>query len=333
MKIILNDSLQPYFNLAAEEYLLENSDGDIFMLWRNSASVIIGKNQNAWAEVNTDFTEAKGIPVVRRLTGGGAVFHDPGNVNFTFITDDKEDTGIDFGRFVSPVITALSKLGISAAADGRNDILCDGFKISGNAQCKYRCADGRVRVMHHGTLLYNADLGRLAGALRVNEEKLRSKGIRSVSSRVKNIKELGSMAMSAEEFCQALKEYAEAEYGCAARGLTAEEISGIDALAQTKYSTWEWNFGKSPEIEDSRSKRFPWGTAEIGYTLDRGVIVSCSIRGDFFGVDEVSVMERALAGCRFEIGAVADALAAVDVGRVISGAAAEDITDLLFGQN
>lgn len=189
MQIIYNDSHDQYFNLAAEEYLLENSDDDISMLWRNDRTVVVGKNQNTWAEVSTPFVRENSIGVVRRMTGGGAVFHDLGNVNFTFICA-YGGGGIDFSRFASPIIRYLGTLGIDASLGGRNDILADGRKISGNAQCVYRRSDGSERLMHHGTLLYSADLSEMSGALNVNREKLVTKGIESVKSRVANISAL-----------------------------------------------------------------------------------------------------------------------------------------------
>lgn len=333
MRIIHNTSLAPYFNLAAEEYLLENTRGDIFMLWRNASSVIIGRNQNSWAEVNTDVTESRGVTVVRRLTGGGAVFHDLGNVNFTFITDadDTDAPTIDFGRFVAPVITALGGLGITASADGRNDILSEGFKISGNAQCRHRCADGRQRIMHHGTLLYDADMGNLADTLKVSADKLRSKGIRSVSSRVKNIRAIGDIPMDTEEFLGYLLDFAEMEYGCKAEPLTDDETRLISALAEAKYSTWEWNFGKSPEGGESRTKRFPWGSITADITTRRGIIENIIFTGDFFDLGTTEQLPAALIGCRFTCEDVRKALSAIDVGSVISGASAEDIELLLFG--
>lgn len=332
MKIILNSSLDPYFNLAAEEYLLENESEDVFMLWRNPASVIIGKNQNAWAEVDTAFTESNGISVVRRLTGGGAVFHDEGNVNFTFIKDAPEKPTIDFSPFVEPIIKALAALGITAEADGRNDILADGYKISGNAQCVYRRQDGTKRLMHHGTLLYDADLSALAGALRVNRDKLRSKGIKSVSSRVRNIRAIGGLDMSASEFVIYLIEFAQKLYGNDAVTFSDEEYNGIAALAKAKYSSWEWNFGKSPEYENTKTGRFPWGCVTVNFTVDRGVIKSVSLTGDFFGTEDVSGLESAIAGSLYENSAVEERLSSVPVGNYIAGASADDITALLFGE-
>ncbi len=330
MRIILNDSLQPYFNLAAEEYLLENADEDVFMLWRNSPSVIIGKNQNAWAEIDRAFTEQHGIKVVRRLTGGGAVFHDPGNVNFTFITAAPEEPKIDFAAFTEPIIAALGTLGIAAELGGRNDILADGCKISGNAQCVHRREDGARMLLHHGTLLYDADMSTLAGALRVDAEKLKSKGIKSVSSRVRNIRDIGGLKMTAAEFAEYLLSAAEERFGSTAENFTESEIESIAALAKSKYSAWDWNFGKSPEMEEVRRRRFPWGSLEISYSLHRGIICKCTVMGDFFGTEDVSALEDALEKCRFEPCAVRDAVVQAKVESIIAGAAADDIVALFF---
>ncbi len=331
MKIIYNGSTEPYFNLAAEEYLLEHAEDSVFMLWCNSPAVVIGKNQNAFAEVNTEFTEANGIPVVRRLTGGGAVFHDPGNVNFTYITPAPAEPEIDFAPFTRPILTALAELGIPAVLNGRNDIEADGCKISGNAQCRRRRGDGSQWMMHHGTLLYDADITALADALCVNEDKLSSKGIKSVSSRVRNICEIGNVSLTVTGFVDYLLDFSERYYGTFATVFTGEEERAIAALAETKYSAWEWNFGNSPQFENTRSKRFSWGSITLGYTVDRGMITAVTVTGDFFGTEDVSVIESALAGCRFCRDAVSGVLARVSVNSAIAGATADDITDLLFG--
>ena len=190
MLFICHGATDPYFNLAAEEYVLEKGEGAAFLLWRNGPSVIIGKNQNAFAQLRLPFVQANHIQVARRLTGGGAVFHDLGNINFTFITDASEHDQIDFARFTAPIIANLKQFGVAATLNGRNDLLAVGRKISGNAQCVYHTEDGRRRLLHHGTLLFSADLSRLSGALQVNREKMESKGIESVVSRVANIREL-----------------------------------------------------------------------------------------------------------------------------------------------
>ena len=320
MRIIYNDCTDPYFNLASEEFLLEAGQGDIFMIWRNEKSVIIGKNQNAYGEINIDFCEKGGIKIVRRLTGGGAVFHDTGNVNFSFITDAPEESGIDFLPYIKRVTDALAGFGVEAYPNGRNDIEAGGYKISGNAQCRHNCADGRVRLLHHGTLLFSADMASLEGALNVKADKIEAKGIQSVRSRVANIRDIDGYTgpEGAEDFARALCKGAE--------GFAPEEIKTIEKLSLEKYSKWEWNFGKSPEFSKTLGKRFPFGEVEVSYSAKKGIIESISIRGDFFSSEDISALENKLIGVSLEREELADALA--DVGRYVHGAACEDMISL-----
>ncbi len=322
MKIIRNTETDPYFNLAAEEYLLDNCPGEIFSLWRNDRSVIIGRSQNAYAELDVNFVQAHDIRVVRRLTGGGAVFHDLGNINYTFITDDGRP--LDFARFSRPIIEALAGLGIRAELSGRNDLTVGGMKISGAAQC---VRNGRI--LHHGTLLFDADLSSMAGALRPDPAKLSSKGIASVRSRVTNIRRLlgEDCTMDAVGFFDYLMRYAAGNKGEAA-AYGEEEKAAIRQLADTKYSTWAWNFGESRTYGRERRQRFPFGSVEVGLTVDRGRIASVRIRGDFFGVREIGELEAALLGLRYERGELSAALSRV--GDYIHGASAEDLLGLFL---
>lgn len=328
MIVIYNPNLNPYFNLASEQFFLEGVD-DVFLIWRNARSVIIGKNQNAFGEVDLNFTKENGIKVARRLTGGGAVFHDEGNINYTFITDAKSDS-IDFAKFTAPICTALSQFGVDACLNGRNDLTADGMKISGNAQCVYDTADGRKRLLHHGTLLFSADISYMAGALKVNEEKLKSKGIKSVPSRVKNIKSIDGYCGpdTPEDFALSLIRFAENLFSVKSRGITDEEKAKIEKLRDEKFSRWEWNFGSSPEYSRNNSKRFPYGTVETGVETKNGIIGKISISGDFFGVSDIGELCERLVGVRL----CADDLMSVlsNVDRYISGACPKDITDLLL---
>ena len=331
MRVILSDkNLSPYFNLASEQYLLEG-EGDVFMIWRNGRSVIIGKNQNAYSEVNVGFCEEKGIKVARRLTGGGAVFHDEGNINFSFVTD-KTDEGIDFGRFIEPITDALSVFGIKAEKNGRNDITADGFKISGNAQTVYNTPDGRKRLLHHGTLLFSADISDMTGALNVRKEKLEAKGIKSVSSRVRNICDLDGYAgpRSPVEFMKELTKNAEKRYGVKAVSFDADEEKIIHASEKEKFSTWEWNFGASPSFTNSVSKRFPYGIVELGICSKNGVITSIDVSGDFFGEKDVKELETELVGCRLGRDELKSALS--DVGKYVNGATPDDMIGLILGE-
>ena len=318
MKLYRNGSTDPYFNLAAEQYLMDTEDGAVFMLWQNDRAVILGRNQNAYAEINRPFVEERGIAVVRRLTGGGAVFHDLGNLNFTFILPREECPELDFARFTVPVAEALRKIGVPAEVSGRNDLTADGRKISGNAQCVYN-----GKIMHHGTLLFSADLSDMADALRVDPEKMRSKGIGSVRSRVGNLSEyLPGMDVTG------LKRYLEESFS--ASGGTAEAVSfspeqtaGIEKLKREKYAAWEWNWGVSPSFGKSVRKRFPFGGVELSFEAEHGVLTAVRLQGDYFGAAPVEELEVSLVGCRL----IRDELAARLSGaaRYIRGATPEEI--------
>lgn len=282
MKLYKNGRTDPYFNLAAEEYLLTAEDEPVFMLWQNERSVIIGRNQNAYAEINRGFVEENGIAVVRRLTGGGAVFHDLGNINYTFITKKGDAGALDFARFCAPVIAALSALGVPAELSGRNDMTADGRKFSGNAQCVFN-----NRVLHHGTILFSADMEYLSGALNADPEKMKSKGIKSVRSRVCNLSEY-LPGYTAER----LKSYLENSVEAEKTSFSAEQTAGIEKLAREKYSTWEWNYGRSKEYENKVKERFPFGSVEVCYTAENGRLTDVRISGDWFGTRPVDGLER-----------------------------------------
>ncbi len=334
MKIYHNPHTNPYFNLAAEEYLLDNTDGEIFMLWRNEPAVIIGRYQNAYAELNAAFIREQGIKVVRRLTGGGAVFHDLGNVNFTYIAPRGNAEALDFDRFTRPVIAALRKLGVQAELSGRNDIVVaangETRKISGNAQCvrsaSYMKGEKTDKILHHGTLLYSADMSRLVGALNVDTDKIRSKGIKSVRSRVANIKEYLSeqySGMDAAEFMDFLQNEFAGESVC----FTETEIGAIQNSADNKYASWNYTYGESKRFSTVKKKYFEFGTVEIGLDADGGVISDISICGDFFGVRDTEELCGLLRGKRLEYAVLVDALRGVS--EYIMGAAPAELAELL----
>jgi len=275
-------SQDPYFNLATEEYLLTNAKDDVFMLWQNKDAVIVGKNQNTLSEINYGYVKDNDIAVVRRLTGGGAVFHDLSNLNFTFIVKDGEKWFSDFGMFTGPVISALRKFGVDAYASGRNDILVDGRKISGNAQVK-----SNGKLMHHGTLLFNSDFTRLSGALNPKEEKITAKGVKSVKGRVANISEFSDVTI--EEF---KKEILKGKLYT----LTKSELEKIGELADKKYRTWEWNYGYSPKYNYSDKKYLSCGLLELNMDVKNGIIENIRIYGDFFENIPVRLLEEKIIG-------------------------------------
>lgn len=321
MLILRNHSVDPYFNLAAEQYLLDSDLTNIMILWRNSPAVIIGRNQNAYAEINEAYVREHHIAVVRRLTGGGAVFHDLGNINYTFITPETNGGTLDFKRFCSPVIDALRNLGADAEMSGRNDILIGGKKISGSAQC---VRNGKT--MHHGTLLYSADLSYIAGSLNVNADKLKSKGIKSVSSRVGNIADFIGTKMDTPAFMDYLESCFEGER----MELTPEMTDDIQSLTDTVYSTWEWNYGQSKVYEQCARQYFSFGLVEISITLDGGIIRDIKITGDFFGRCGIDLLEEVLRGTRCEYKNLLDTLCSLNINDYIMGATAENIACLLI---
>ncbi len=334
MRTIILTTTDPAFNLAAEEYFLLRGDGEIRMLWRNARAVIIGKNQNAWAEVNVPYTEAAGIPVVRRLSGGGAVFHDPGNVNYTFITDCTEGDGIDFARFTAPILSVLANLGVTAVLGGRNDILAEGRKISGNAQAVVRREDGTPRRLHHGTILYGADLSAMTDALRVHPLKIQSKGVGSVRSRVVNLTDLPAFPkdLTVEAFIDLLAEALSGSEGVTA--LRDAETAAIKAIAAEKYAAWEWNFGASLTHTTSFTARFACGTLTASFSAARGEITELRLYGDYFGVAPITELESALVGTPLRRDALTAAIAAAPrpLADYIAGGCPAEIVSLILGE-
>lgn len=340
MKLYINTHTDPYFNLAAEEYLLSTAHEDIVMLWRNGPSVIIGKNQNAHAELNLPYIRENGIKVVRRITGGGAVFHDLGNLNFTFITPaggklaNGIGDGIDFAYFTKPIIEALGELGLSARLSGRNDIVVETpegeRKISGNAQC---VVNGTT--MHHGTLLFSSRLERLRDALRPDPDKLRAKGIASVQSRVANICDLlcddvKERVCGVERFTDHIASRLSSAFSVIPETLPIDITAEIEALMLTKYSTEQWNIGRFGDFSMTRKKRFPYGSVEVSVTVENGRIMKIIFGGDFFGALDVSVLADRLAGCVFTKEALICALAENCVEKYILGSNADEIAELLI---
>lgn len=287
-------SVDPHYNLAFEEYVLNNcTQGEILLLWQNDNTIVIGQNQNAEAEINHSFVEQHGIHVVRRMTGGGAVYHDLGNLNYSFITDVVDAEQLTMETFTRPVVAALKALGLEAEASGRNDILVSGKKVSGTAQ---RLARGRI--LHHGTLLFDSDPSMVAGALNVDPTKFQSKSSKSVRSRIGNIKSFLSQEMELRDFWEYLKNALSAG-GFQPMELGEDALAEIRRLKESKYDTWEWNFGKSPKFDLTNKRRFDGGTLEIGVQVEKGVIKEAAFYGDFLSVTSLEPLTEGLKGCLF----------------------------------
>ncbi|MDR0659610.1 MAG: lipoate--protein ligase [Prevotellaceae bacterium] len=322
--ICINDHhTDPHFNLAAEEYVLKNFSDNIFMLWRNEPSIIVGKHQNALAEINLDFIQKNKIKVVRRLTGGGAVFHDLGNINFTFI--ENNSTG-NFKTFTQPIIDILVKLGVDARFEGRNDLTIDGKKFSGNAQCVYK-----HRTQHHGTLLFSATMTDLSAALRVNPLKFEDKAVRSVRSRVTNISEHLKQPMDVLQFRELVMEHiVQAVPGCKAYEYNKEDISQIEKLRDEKYTTWDWNFGHSPKYSFSKLIRTSGGNLEAHLNVADGCIKDIKLYGDFFFFKELSELEKELVDCVHERNTLLKKLNEVGIQDYIRNTTAEEVVEVFF---
>lgn len=288
----------PTLNLAMEEYALKhlNPENTYFLFYINEPSIIIGKNQNTAEEINAAYVNDNNIHVVRRLSGGGAVYHDLGNLNFSFITKDDGDSFHNFRKFTEPVIEALKELGVNAELSGRNDILAEGRKISGNAQFSTK-----GRMFSHGTLLFNSNIDEVVNALNVKLDKIQSKGIKSIRSRVANIKEFLKEDLTIEQFKDLLLQSIFKEHGSIERyEWSDEDIKNIKELADSRYRSWDWNYGKSPKCNIQQSKRFAAGQVDIRLEVNKGVIETVKIYGDFFGVGDVSELEQTLVGTKFD---------------------------------
>ncbi|MGJ7910273.1 lipoate--protein ligase [Neobacillus sp. LXY-1] len=318
----------PQINLAIEEYALKNLDiNETYLLFYiNQPSIIIGKNQNTIEEINTEYVEQNGIIVVRRLSGGGAVYHDLGNLNFSFITKDDGESFHNFRKFTEPVISALKKLGVNAELSGRNDVEVEGRKISGNAQFSTK-----GRMFSHGTLLFNSEMENVASSLKVKKDKIESKGIKSVRSRVANISEFLTERINIEEFRSLiLKSIFEGQSEIAEYVLTDEDWEKIHQLSKERYQNWDWNYGKSPKCNLQHSHRFPVGSIDVRLEVNKGIIENCKIYGDFFGVGDVSEIEAKLKDIRYDKGEIEKALADVTISHYFGNITKEEFLNLLY---
>ncbi len=329
MLYIKNESNDPYFNMALDEYVVSSLDPseDYFYFYQNKPAVIIGRNQNTIEEVNQEYVNENNIIVVRRMSGGGAVYHDLGNVNFSFVVDYKPEDFNNIERFAKAIVKALEKLGINAEFSGRNDITIDGKKISGNAQYITK-----GRILHHGTLLFDSDLTVLSKALNVKPEKILSKGVKSVKSRVTNIKEYLKDDISIPTFKEMLLKYVFEVEGSELNEyiLTPEDMKNITKLRDEKYATWEWNFGNAPEFDLVRSHRFDGGEIQVRMNVRDGIITDIKFFGDFMSVRDISEVEKQLKGQKFKNDAIKPALSKLNLKDYFGSISLEEIASLFY---
>ncbi len=325
MIFIVDKERDPYRNLAAEEYLLHNFSEPVFRLWRNSDCVVIGRNQNALKEIDIDYVKANGIKVVRRLTGGGAVFHDEGNVNFTFIEERHagEDTSRMFCRFTAPIIEALQSLGVDARLEGRNDLVIGGRKFSGNAICVEK-----GRVLMHGTLLFNSSMSSLTAALKNRSVKYSDKAVKSNVSRVTNISEHLKEAMTVEQFVDYLADYIgkrQPRYN-----YSEDDLAAIDTLTREKYATDAWNFAASPRYTFSNTAKLSCGVVEITFDVKNGLIERLAIGGDFFFLRPIEEFCQKMVGCPHTKEKIAGRISAISPGEYFALVSCDELTDMFF---
>src|SRR5690625_2633300 len=331
MKFIDNKGItDPRVNLALEEYMLENfGEKDTYLLFYiNEPSIIIGRNQNTVEEINTEYVEENGIKVVRRLSGGGAVYHDLENLNFSFITKDDGHSFHNFAKFTQPLVDVLNEIGVPAELQGRNDLVVEGRKISGNAMYATK-----GRMFSHGTLMFDSEIENVVKALNVNKAKIESKGIKSISSRVANISEFLDEKITMDEFKELILKHVfdvDDVKDVQQYEQTDEDWKEIYKISEERYQKWDWNYGKSPSFNYKKSHKFPSGLLDVRLDVKKGVIENCAIFGDFFGLGEVSVLEDKLKGVRYERKAIEEALSDIDVAYYLGKITEEDFISLIY---
>lgn len=325
------NNYDPEINLAIEQYLVMNlpiEENSYLLFYINDPSIIIGKHQNTIEEINTEYVDKKNIKVVRRLSGGGAVYHDRGNLNFSFITKNDGNSFSNYQKYLNPVIKALQQMGVNAEIKGRNDILVGDKKISGNAQFATN-----KRMFTHGTLLFNSNMDEVSTSLKVRKDKIESKGIKSIRSRVANITDYITTELTIEEFrdklllsifnVDSIKDITKYE-------LTESDWSQIRKISQERYANWEWNFGRSPKFYMERTQRFPIGSIDLKLNVEDGIITAIKIYGDFFGVGNLEDIENKLIGKKYTKQSLAESLRGLDLSLYFGKITLEEFLTLIY---
>jgi lipoate-protein ligase A len=316
----------PRLNLALEEFLLRHVRiaDPLLLFYINEPSVIIGRNQNTLEEIDPDYVKTNSIHLVRRISGGGAVYHDLGNLNFSFITQGQEDLH-NFARFTDPVIRVLRELGIDAQLRGRSDIFAAGKKISGNAQYA-----SRGRMFSHGTLLFDTNIAEMLKAINPRQVKIKSKAVQSVRNYVSNIRELLPEDMTILELKQAILAGTFGQDQIPTHELNEEDWDQVRRISADRYGTWEWNVGRSPHFNVQKSERFAVGKVDARIDVDKGLLQSIKIYGDFTGKQEIAELEARLLGLRYDADVLAEALQDIDIQQYIAGLTGEQFLELIY---
>ncbi len=331
MKFVESHSNDTYYNLSFEEYIFKNlplEEDEYVYLWINEPSIIVGTNQNVYNEINEEYVNEKNLKVARRITGGGAVYHDFGNLNFSFVTKTKGSDQIDFKKYYIPIVNALKAIGIDAELSGRNDITIDGKKCIGSSQSIYK-----NRVLSNGCILFDVKMSELAEALKVRKEKLEDKGVKSVKARVTNIKPyLNNEEMTAEDFKEILKQEIFKQFNEEPKEyiMNQEDLDGVKYIYNTRFSLKEWNYGRNPKTEKHIYKKLPAGGIELSYNIKHGKIDSLIIQGDFFGKGDVKDIEALLRQTKYQKQDIIDRLKDVDMTQYFGNVTKEEFAELFF---
>ncbi|WP_027967439.1 lipoate--protein ligase [Halomonas halocynthiae] len=322
----------PHINLAIEEHCIRHlpAGEDYLLFYINAPSIIIGRNQNTLEEIHQSYIDEHGIHVVRRISGGGAVYHDHGNLNFSFLTDFSKDKLNNFKQFAAPIIKVLNALDVPAEMKGRNDIVVGDKKISGNAQFS-----STKRMFNHGTLLLDCDLSQVAKALDVKMTKITSKGHKSARARVANIAEFLEDPLSTDAFKEKILASLFPE-GTERKTyhLSADDWTSINTLVDEKYRQWDWNYGRSPDFDIQRTRHFTAGIIDFRLKVKRGgIIENVKIYGDFFGQRPISEIEDALTGIRYDKLEIENALKTIDLYPYVGDVNRNEFIDLIYGED
>ena len=326
MRCLMINSNDVFFNSAVEEYFIKEFNEPIFMLWKNTPNVMVGRNQNTVSEVNEKFCKENNIDIIRRLSGGGAIYNSLENFEYTLIIDKLSNSNYSFKSIVEPLIDFLKQLGIDAQFTGRNDVLVDGKKISGNAQYHFKDI-----LLQHGTVLYDVDINTLMKCLTPDLMKLTAKGIKSVKSRVTTLKERLPDDYNVDKFMDEFMKFnlnrSNENYY---KELTEDEKIEVLKLKEDRWDKKEWNFGKNPKYSNKKKRKFTSGLVEINYEIKAGKIFNLKIYGDFFATDDISKLEDKLLNKYFEKEIIIEVLKDIKISNYIDGVNNDEFIELLF---
>ncbi|MEN8229930.1 MAG: lipoate--protein ligase [Bacteroidota bacterium] len=326
MQCIQSDNIDPYFNLASEEYLLKCFKEDVFLLYRNTPSIVVGKHQNTLAEINLSFVREKEIIVARRISGGGTVFHDLGNLNFAIISSGREGELVNYRKFTLPIVKAMGEMGLDVKLGERNELLLGDLKISGTASHVFK-----QRVLHHGTLLYSSVMGDLSAALKVQSAQFTDRAVKSIRSKVTNIQDHLVDKMDIADFQNRIYGHILNTMDVATRyKYTDHDLKEIGKLRDSKFSTWEWNFGYSPKYQFNKNLKFKSGNINLHMNVEKGIIREVNIEGDFMTEKNIHTLEDLLVGTIHDPETLRMRLSGIQVADYISGLENEELLSGMF---